>query len=182
MDADIHTLYTYVKQDVATFQQKLTLVKQELDSTAPVIYVTTKDMKQYWFMKVESSMLLSDGAGPHTISVTGRGIRIYLTQAVDPSILLSDSNLIGNNRPLNFSAVQSSCLNSINRYEVFGNCAVGITQSKISISDIFRNVTSAAIDDYLLGVMPYSHFVGNLAACCAKIVDYDNSNGMAPNN
>lgn len=183
MPQGLYDLYYDVQNAASNYRGSIEALQAALNAEHPVLYIATADMKQYWFMKIETATLQSDTNGAYAISVSGRGIRVYLTSPVSPTNLLNDTTrLIGERLPGSSVDIVHSVLNNcIQRYEVFGCSTMNITPARIIISDLLRTSTVTDVDDYLLGVMPYSNFVGNFAKYASFIVDCDYSAGTYPN-
>lgn len=179
MDYDVYALYESLKTEVHAFKDSLSSLHYYFSSDHPVIYVATNDLKQYWFLQVEESTLSQDGTGSYGVAIKGRGVRVYLNAPVSPLTLLSDSYLMGENKPSSAGDFAHCCLSSaLIRYEVFGHINASVTPSKISISDVIRNATGPDIDDYLLGELPHPNFVGNFAKYASWLL---NGTSMTPN-
>ena len=163
-----------------------------LNQNHDILYIVDRDLMHYWFIRAEENTLLTDAdemgmgfmlKGPYAIKVAGPGVRVYLDSPLPVNIFLNDNIVKQAGHPASFSELQNSCFgDKLNRYEVFGRISTTISQQRMIISDIIRNDTTADTDDYYLGVLPNSNFVGNFIKYAANIVDcnQNNSNGMRP--
>lgn len=180
MEDNVYDLYDSVKSSVSDFMESLSLMHTNFVNEHPTIYVASKDLKQYWFLQVEESTLISDSFNDaYAVSVRGRGVRVYLSSPVSPSQIMDDTtHLTGSNKPSSYGDIANSCFaNTLIRYEVFGHISASITPSRISISDVIRNATSADLDDYLIDTIPNPEFVGNFAKYASWLL---NGTSMSP--
>lgn len=180
MEYNVYDLYETVKQSVEDFKESLSYMHTYFVENHPTIYVAAKDLKQYWFLQVEESTLLQDSyLDNYAVSVKGRGVRVYLSSPVTPNQIIDDTaHLTGTNKPSSYGDIANSCFaNTLIRYEVFGHIGANITPSRISISDVIRNATSASLDDYLVDVIESSSFIGNFAKYASWLL---NGTSMSP--
>lgn len=184
-----YTRYQAVIDRIGIYRQKLDNLFTFFNNQHPVIYVAAANKKQYWFMKVETVSKNLENGGTYSLSISGRGVRAVFSQPVDP-VYFTDSQytyMVGENRPHNPNAfTHTSPTDTLTRCEIYGRINSNITPDKISFSDIMRNSTVVDLDDYLIGLLPYSHFVGNFAAAALGLLDFDpydiSANNISYNN
>ena len=173
----LNQCYNDVATNAGVFRNALVNLHSVLSTEAPVLYIVTTDKKQFWFIECEDVSLNTDGVGPYSISIKGRGVRAYFSEAVDMGFFVNAIDTKAN--PSNdeyvptFPKTNNDMLDmgmgSLTRYEVFG-ALLNYTPQKMSISDLIRNNTVGDSDDYLIGKIANKHFVGNFAKTASYIV------------
>lgn len=167
----VYDNYEAVKGRIAEYREQLDTLYTYLNNNHPAIYVANADKKQYWFLAVEQVSKISDAGGTYCISINGRGIRVYFKNAVEPSIFTaSNTHLMGDGKPGDSGDLTHEGCGSLIRCEIFGNLQAEFAPDKISFSDLMRNSTINDADDFLIGVLPSSHFIGNFAKAASGLL------------
>lgn len=170
MSDAIYDSYENVKGSIAEYRECLNALYTYLNDNHPAIYVANADKKQYWFLAVEQVSKISDIGGTYCISINGRGIRVYFKNAVEPSTFTaSNTHLMSDNKPAGSGDLIHGGCGSLTRCEIFG-ALQGTVADKISFSDLMRNSTINDADDFLIGELPSSHFIGNFAKAASSLL------------
>ena len=164
----VHDNYEAVKGSITEYREQLDTLYTYLYNNHPAIYVANADLKQYWFLAVEQVSKINDRGGTYCISINGRGIRVYFKNAVNPSVFTSNAYLTGENRPMMLADLTEGGCGSLIRCEIFGNLQTEFAPDKISFSDLMRNSTINDTDDFLIGELPHSCFIGNFAKAASN--------------
>ena len=164
----IYDSYENVKGSIAEYRECLNALYTYLYNNHPAIYVANADLKQYWFLSVEQVSKINDRSGAYCISINGRGIRVYFKNAVSPSEFTSNAYLTGEDKPMMLADLTEGGCGSLIRCEIFGNLQAEFAPDKISFSDLMRNSTINDTDDFLIGELPNSHFIGNFAKAASN--------------